>query len=196
MLCLVSLISLSTAPAHAETALQKHVAFFDRNNDGMITWSETYEGSVALGFGWKSGAMATLINGGLGNATGGSTFTVNVTNIHQGKHDNDTDAYDAEGNFSQVDYDRIFERYDYNRDNAISNNEFRALYAGRYETWSGSIVSQAEFGFLQDIAGITRKVNPSCWWWCDTETVISRSTLASFYDGSLFYVIAGESVPN
>ena len=38
--------------AHTEirnmTALQKHVSFFDRNKDGIITPSETFEGDLFL----------------------------------------------------------------------------------------------------------------------------------------------------
>jgi peroxygenase len=34
------------------TALQRHIAFFDRNNDGVVTPSDTWNGFRELGYGY------------------------------------------------------------------------------------------------------------------------------------------------
>ena len=55
---------------HELTPLQKHVAFFDRNKDGVIHPSETYEGFRAIGCGVALSAFsAVFINGLLGPKT-------------------------------------------------------------------------------------------------------------------------------
>ncbi|PKA62736.1 putative peroxygenase 7 [Apostasia shenzhenica] len=52
------------------TALQKHVAFFDRNKDGVIYPWETFQGFRAIGAGiGLSVAGAAFINGFLGPKT-------------------------------------------------------------------------------------------------------------------------------
>ena len=59
----LSLVSLTSINASARTALQKHVAFFDSADDGMITWTDTYDGCRALGFSIPTSAsLATAIN--------------------------------------------------------------------------------------------------------------------------------------
>ena len=202
----ISMVSLISTQASARTALQKHVAFFDRADDGMITWTDTYEGCRALGFSApKSAALATAINGGLGKSTGGTTFTINVANIHKGKHDSDTDIYDEEGNYVQKKFDALFDRFDTDNDNGISEDEFSVLYTRNYESATGSVISRFEFGLLMDIAGETRSTT-STWsacsyWWCPSYTsttsykVLTRSDLSGFYDGSLLYELAGEEAP-
>lgn len=202
----ISMVSLLSAQASARTALQKHVAFFDRADDGMITWTDTYEGCRALGFSMsKSAALATAINAGLGNSTGGTTFTINVDNIHKGKHDSDSDIYDDDGNYVQKKFDALFDRFDTDNDNGISEDEFSVLYTRNYESASGSVISRFEFGLLMDIAGETRTTS-STWsacsyWWCPSYTstssykVLTRTDLAGFYDGSLLYELAGEQAP-
>ncbi|TYJ05440.1 hypothetical protein E1A91_A12G164800v1 [Gossypium mustelinum] len=53
-----------------ENALQKHVAFFDRNNDGIIYPWETFQGFRAIGAGYLlSFISAFLINLGLSRKT-------------------------------------------------------------------------------------------------------------------------------
>ena len=95
---LILAIFLVAPQAQARTALQKHVDFFDRDLDGDIEWSETFEGCRALGIGTAtSGAFATAINAALGLSTGGSLFTVKTATIHQGMHGSDTGIYDAKG---------------------------------------------------------------------------------------------------
>jgi len=198
---------LMVAPqAQARTALQKHVDFFDRDLDGDIEWGETYEGCRALGIGTvTSSAFATAINAALGTSTGGTLFTVMTATIHQGMHGSDTGIYDANGHYVPSAFDALFSNYDSNRDALLDEAEFNNLYAGQYTDAGGSVASRAEFAVLFDVAGETRtrqKTWRACrYWWCPSHTynesyeVLSEKTMQSFYDGSLFYVIANEPVP-
>uniref|UniRef100_A0A8R7RDT1 EF-hand domain-containing protein n=1 Tax=Triticum urartu TaxID=4572 RepID=A0A8R7RDT1_TRIUA len=62
--------SMADVYNHELTPLQKHVAFFDRNKDGVIHPSETYEGFRAIGCGVALSAFsAVFINGLLGPKT-------------------------------------------------------------------------------------------------------------------------------
>ena len=121
-------LALSASPAHARTALQKHVDFFDRDLDGDIEWSETFEGCRALGISSvTSSAFATAINAALGTSTGGSLFTVKTATIHQGIHGSDTGIYDKKGNYVPEAFQALFTNYDRNRDDVLDEDEFDAL---------------------------------------------------------------------
>lgn len=200
------------APAshQAMTALQKHVHFFDRDNDGFITLSNTYDGLRALGFGSvASSGMAVAINGALGPSTGATwfaPFTINIGLIHHGKHGSDTGVYDAEGHYNANAFEAMFELYDSNEDAELSEEEFEDLYEGQYTDSSGSNASRAEFSILFQLASTTRtrseEVAYGDSWSSYTTTeevsyqVLTRETLESFYDGSLFYELAGEAIPD
>ena len=175
------------------SALQKHVDFFDRNNDGKITVGETQEGLVALGIGSvRAWAFATAINAGLGRVTGASWFsplTIYTDKIAKGKHPSDTDIYTEEGQFSASKFDELFLNYDLDGDNALSEVEFTNFINRNREDEGSSFASKAEFELLMEIAGEEGGSGAG------TIRVLSAETLASFYDGSLFYRIAGEPVP-
>ena len=191
--CLLSL------PALAErTALQKHADFFDGNGNNVITVSETYDGLRRLGIDpIRSSAFAVAINLGLGRSTGAAwyePYNVYLAAIEKGKHASDTDIYDDGGAFDTSRFDVIWKKYDLNGNKEISESELDALYSGQYETAAGSVASRAEFTVLMMVAGEERVISRG-WFWDETETVITRETLWSLYDGTLFYVIAGEPVP-
>ena len=196
-----SLAAFSAPAAAAErTALQKHADFFDVDGDGLIEWSETYARCRALGFSTVTASgLASAINLALGQTTGGSTWTIDTANIEAGIHGSDTGIYDADGHYNASAFGAIFSRYDGDGDGAISETEIDDLYAGQFTDLTGSVASKAEFGLLFDIAGETRSFEVPCSWWCDTytetEQVLTRETMVAFYDGSLFYTLAGLAVP-
>lgn len=85
------------------TALEKHVAFFDRNKDGILTPAESWEGFRAVGYGWFMSALGTfLVHFFLSYPTSDSWwpdpfFTIHLKNIHRCKHGSDTAVYDERG---------------------------------------------------------------------------------------------------
>ena len=190
---------VSTTTARAEntgsglSALQKHVMFFDRDHDGSIGVSETYAGLRALGIdAIRSSAFSLAINAGLGAATGAPWYaplTISVANIAKGKHASDTDIYDDNGDFNPAKFEQLFAIYDTDGDNALSAEEFEVFYVRNREDSASSVTSTFEFGLLLEIAGEERFIDGQF------TNVVTRETMARFYDGSLFFDIAGEPLP-
>lgn len=189
----LALFLLSTQ-ALAETALQKHVRFFDTNGDRKISMSETYNGFRRLGFGvYDSTKSSTLVNLILGYQLSESVVgwvwnlsAIELDRIHLGKHGSDTGCYDAEGNFVPARLEKMFELYDADKDLALSEPEIQKMLAGNYTDYIGNMGSKAEFGMLMKIAGEERS----------SDNVVVRAltkvTLNSFYEGDLFFEIAAK----
>ena len=72
---------------------------------------------------------------------------------------------------------------------AGSAPELDLFFEDHREDRSGSLTSRLEFGLLMQVAGEDRSIEGK------NETVLSRATMVQFYDGSLFFVLAGEEVP-
>ena len=175
------------------TALQKHVDFFDRNGDTKITLRETNEGFQALGFGKiRAGILAFGVNAGLApktRAPGDPKLTIDTNRIELGKHPSDTDIYDENGQFSAVKFEELFENYDLDQDNALSQKEIVNFRKRNKETFASSIGSKAEFDLLIEIAGEEQIIQGK------KTKVLTQQTMTDFYDGNLFYRIAGEPLP-
>jgi len=105
-----------------------------------------------------------------------------VSHIHAGKHGSDTGVYDERGRFVQRRFDRLFARYDGDRDGALDGEELARLFAGNRTDLLGHLGSAAEFGLLLHVAGEDRK----------GRKVLTRQRLKRFYNGSLFYQLADE----
>uniref|UniRef100_A0A0E0A7R6 EF-hand domain-containing protein n=1 Tax=Oryza glumipatula TaxID=40148 RepID=A0A0E0A7R6_9ORYZ len=90
------------------TALQKHVSFFDRNKDGVITPSETIEGVVAIGCDFAFARdLAASVHAGLGPKTSPKDaplphLSIYINNIYRGMHRSDTGALDAKGRAAAI----------------------------------------------------------------------------------------------
>lgn len=87
------------------TVLEKHCAFFDRDNDGVIWPLDTFLGFYALGFGLVLSVIATFIihfsfswisKGGL---LPDPFFRFYIQNAYKCKHGSDSATYDTEGRF-------------------------------------------------------------------------------------------------
>lgn len=180
--------TVARPPVAERPALQKHVDFFDRNGDGQTQVWETYGGLRALGVGRATSALAApVINGALAYKTGAPWYrplTVQNANIHQGKHDGDTDIYDEKGQFVQANFDRMFDLHDKDKDGALNETEIHDMLVAN---GNGNIHpgAKAEFGLLMKVAGEDRPDG----------RVLTRQVMSQFYDGSLFYVLAGEKIP-
>ena len=108
---------LSKAP-HL-TPLQRHVAFWDSNGDGIITTREVYTGFRSLGFSAPFSLAGLLINLFFSYPTclGHSYirdpwFRIYIDSIHKAKHGSDTGIYDSDGNVREPLFYETFDKLD------------------------------------------------------------------------------------
>ncbi len=171
------------------TALQQHVAFWDRNNDGIITTFEIYSGFRDLGFCVLFSLGGLLINLFFSYPTrlGHSylpdpLFRIYIDSIHKAKHGSDTGAYDSDGNVRLALFNEIFDQLDDTGTGSlgvkdllrlISRNRVAADPAG----WS--------FAFVE-------------WWttWLllQKKGRVWKEDLRQAYDGTLFWRIRDENM--
>ncbi|CAM0944325.1 unnamed protein product [Alopecurus aequalis] len=170
------------------TALQQHVAFFDTDKDGIVTYSETQAGLRAIGLGAVTAtAAAALINGAIGpktrpdNATT-SRMDIYIENIQKGIHGSDTGSYDAQGRFVQAKFDAIFTTYAKAEPNALNQTELEDMrHANRVSNdFQGWAASKAEWDMLYSLAK-------------DKDGFLQKDTARAVYDGSLFVTLANKN---
>jgi len=111
-------------PKEKMTALQRHVAFFDLNNDGLITCRETFSAFRKLGFNIFLCILAPfLFNLPLAWWTSDSwwpTLTIRIKNIHKVKHGSDSQVYDHNGNFNEERFEAMWATFDTDGDGYLS----------------------------------------------------------------------------
>ncbi|CAN6164383.1 unnamed protein product [Urochloa humidicola] len=165
------------------TPLQRHVAFFDRNKDGIIYPAETYEGFRAIGAGVVLSAVSSVfINGGLGpktipenEKTSPFKLPIYVKNIHKGKHGSDSGVYDANGRFDPKKFEEIFKKNAHTRPDALSGKELQGLLQSNREPkdfkgWLGGFTEWKVLYYLCK----------------DKDGFLHKDTVRAVYDGTLF----------
>ncbi|KAJ1698860.1 hypothetical protein LUZ63_007372 [Rhynchospora breviuscula] len=163
------------------TPLQKHVAFFDRNKDGLIYPWETFQGMRAIGAGIGLSTVAAMfINGALGPKTRPGKFPsllfpIYVENISRGKHTSDSGVYDSEGRFVPEKFEEIFKKYAKTKAVALSEKELDDMLLGNKEPKDskGHFAGKTEWKVLYLLAK-------------DKDGFLSKDTIKGVYDGSLF----------
>ncbi|CAM8948115.1 unnamed protein product [Rhodiola kirilowii] len=163
------------------TALKKHVAFFDRNHDGVIYPRETYQGFRAIGCGVALSAIsAVLINSALSKKTRpGKGFSmslpIEIDNIKFAKHGSDSGVYNTEGRFVPSKFDLIFARHANTNPNALTASELQELLKANREPkdYRGWVAAWTEWKILYSLCK-------------DTEGMLHKDTIRAVYDGSLF----------
>ncbi|XP_047057220.1 probable peroxygenase 5 [Lolium rigidum] len=168
---------------HELTPLQKHVAFFDRNKDGVIYPAETYQGFRAIGCGVALSAFsAVFINGLLGPKTVPENmkapafkFPIYVKHIHKGKHGSDSGVYDAQGRFVPEKFEEIFKKHAHTRPDALTGKELNELLQANREPndMKGRVGGFTEWKVLYSLCK-------------DKEGFLHKETVRAVYDGSLF----------
>ncbi|KAF9587048.1 hypothetical protein IFM89_039734 [Coptis chinensis] len=161
--------------------LQKHVSFFDRNNDGVIYPWETYQGFRAIGCGMAlSTTGAIFINLGLSQKTRpgkfpSPLFPIEIKNITRGKHGSDSGVYDAEGRFVPSKFEEIFRKHSHANSNALTSEELLGmLKANRNpKDYGGWLASWTEWKILYLLCK-------------DKDGLLHKETVRAVYDGSLF----------
>ncbi|GJS72154.1 caleosin-related, EF-hand domain pair containing protein [Tanacetum coccineum] len=171
-----------------ENVLRKHVAFFDRNNDGVIYPWETFQGFRAIGCGYLlSSVAAFFINVGLSGKTQPGKkcpnlfFPIYIENIHMAKHGSDSGVYDNHGRFVPSKFEEIFVKYARTNSDALTANELDEFVKGNREPkdYGGWIGGLSEWKILYYLAK-------------DKKGLLKKETVRAVYDGSLFEKMALE----
>ncbi|KAK1413713.1 hypothetical protein QVD17_35491 [Tagetes erecta] len=173
-----------------QNVLQKHVSFFDRNNDGVIYPWETFKGFRAIGSGiLLSSVAAVFINVGLSGKTRPGKkwpnlrFPIYVENIKMAKHGSDSGVYDAHGRFVPSKFEEIFHKYARTRPDALTSDELNEFVKGNREPkdYGGWIGGLSEWKILYYLAK-------------DKDGFLKKDTIKAVYDGSLFEKMAAEKI--
>lgn len=176
-----------------DTALQRHVSFFDDNGDRSIDVAECTRGLKALGLPVGAAeAAALVIVAPLSFMTRGSllAMSIDIENIQKGKHDSDTGILDKRGRFNARRFDKVFGAHsavDRNGDRVFTAAEITRMVIANRETLLGALVSLAEWQLLLMIAADTEAVDGD-----KSAPALSVARIKSFFDGTLFYRIAKE----
>ncbi|KAL3635950.1 putative peroxygenase 4 [Castilleja foliolosa] len=161
--------------------LKKHVMFFDRNHDGVIYPSETFEGFRAIGCGvLLSSVAAVFINLGLsGKTRPGKHFSIHfpieVENIKLAKHGSDSGVYDKEGRFVSSKFEEIFAKHAQTHPGALTSNELKNLLKSNREQkdYGGWLAAFTEWKILYHLCK-------------DENGLLHKDVIRAAYDGSLF----------
>ncbi|XXG51159.1 hypothetical protein AAC387_Pa02g4993 [Persea americana] len=165
-----------------QSALQKHVAFFDRNKDGIVYPSETFKGFRAIGCGVILSTAASLfINMGFSSSTlpkgkkAFPRFPIYVENIHKAKHGSDSGVYDTQGRFVPSKFEDIFCKHAHSNKDSLTSQELNEmLKANRTpKDNAGRLASLAEWKILFFLCK-------------DKNGLLQKDTVRAVYDGSLF----------
>ncbi|KAL1194126.1 putative peroxygenase 7 [Cardamine amara subsp. amara] len=164
-----------------KTALEKHVAFFDRNGDGVVYPWETYQGFRALGTGRiVSAFVGIFINLGLSRKTRpgkefSPLFPIEVKNSRFGIHGSDTDVYDKDGRFVESKFEEIFKKHAHTHKDALTSKEIQNLLKTNREPndYRGWLSAFLEWKILHDLGK-------------DKNGLLTKDTVRGVYDGSLF----------
>ncbi|KAI3763723.1 hypothetical protein L2E82_13718 [Cichorium intybus] len=179
----------SKAPIESdENVLQKHVAFFDRNNDGVIYPWETFQGFRAIGSGILLSSVAALfINMGLSGKTRPGKkfpnllFPIEIQNINMAKHGSDSGVYDTHGRFVPSKFEEIFEKYARSNSDGLTADELKEFIKGNREPkdYGGWIGGLSEWKILYYLGK-------------DEKGLLRKDVVRGVYDGSLFHKMVEE----
>ncbi len=183
---------MSPPPAEP-TALERHVAYFDRDRDGKIRLGESVRAIHDLGVGWElSILLALIIHVFLGPITSrGPRLTIDISSISRGVHAGDTGIFDKEGRFAAAVFDQLWEEtLGAERANAVDASITKAellrfMKAHGEQSAVGGWFSWAEASILFCVGSDAyREVDGKL------AAALSRRRLRGFYGGTLLHSIA------
>ncbi|XP_041014780.1 probable peroxygenase 4 [Juglans microcarpa x Juglans regia] len=164
-----------------QNVLQKHVAFFDRNHDGLVYPWETFRGFRAIGSGiLLSSVAAFFINFSLSRSTRPGKFPsllfpIEVNNVQRAKHGSDSGVYDTEGRFVPLKFEEIFSKHAHTHPNSLTSDELmEMLKANRVpKDYGGWLASWTEWKVLYILCK-------------DKNGLLQKEKIKAAYDGTLF----------
>ncbi|TRM57393.1 Caleosin [Schizophyllum amplum] len=172
-------------------SLQAHVAFFDRDGDGVIAPWDTYRGFRDIGFGLLLALNgAFLIHLTLSYLTYGTLlpdplFRIRVKHIHKGTHGSSSGAYTSRGRFDRARFDNTFNLY-------TTAPHTHITLAETMQMVHGNVNAYDVFGVLANLSE-----------WLTAYLVIwpadgrmAKEDILGIYDGSYFYKVSGRKPPS
>ncbi|KAK1387054.1 Peroxygenase [Heracleum sosnowskyi] len=164
-----------------QNILQKHVAFFDQNNDGIVYPWETFKGFREIGCGvLLSSAAALFINTGLSAKTRpgkcpSMLFPIEIKNIQKAKHGSDTGVYDSHGRFIASRFEELFRKHAHTNPGYLTSDELMGMLKENRDPkdYVGWVASYSEWKILYMLCK-------------DNNGVLTKDTVRAVYDGSLF----------
>lgn len=171
--------------ASNRSVLQQHVDFFDTDHDGLIYPIDTYKGFHKIGFNPFLSFFAIFVIHGTFSYPSQPTwvpdplFSLNTANMHRTKHGSDSETYDTEGRYNAEKFEEIFSKFDSSGRGGLYWKDMWAMIKHYRNVWdfTGWTAMFLEWGALWLIAA-------------DKEGFVSKETIRSQYDGSLWYKLA------
>lgn len=167
------------------TALQQHVLFWDRDNDGIIRPWDVYTGFRELGFNvlFSLGSLLIPLFFSYPTTLGHSWFPdpyfrIFVGSIHKAKHGSDTGIFDIDGHFHADQFDALFDRWDEAQCGGLTADEVWRMWktnrcAADPAGWS--------FAFMEMW---------TTWLLLQKDGRVWKDDLRGCYDGTLFWTIS------
>ncbi len=168
-----------------KTPLQRHCAFFDRDQDGVISMTDTFRGLRALGYNWMFCLLGVaFIHLTMSYQTSPSwipslSMPIYLDRIERCRHGSSTKAYDYEGNVvSYPAVQSVFTRFDHENKGGLNVSELAWMIWNLRDSYD-------LFGWIMSAA-----------WWialfvmaADKRGILSQEVMLSQYDGSIFYAL-------
>ena len=184
------------AVATTQSALQRHVAFFDPEATGRVTLGQTWAGLGRLGVSLFYRLLLTpIINGFLGYLTQRRvSFVIVVAKIADGKHPFDTGSFGDDGAIDESALAKLVAIAEPSGTGGVTAKEMRALILargnrrpamGKLAGTLGSWFSGKEVRLLFCIAADTTKTEDG-----HVVPAITPRTLRRLYEGRLFHLLA------
>src|ERR1700761_9604255 len=167
------------------TALQQHVLFWDRDNDGIIHPWDVYTGFRELGFNIPFSIGSLLIPIFFSYPTGlarswfpAPLFRIYVGSIHKAKHGSDSGIFDLDGHFHAERFEAMFERWDVDRCGGLSAEQMWAM-------WKKNRLAADVAGWCFAFMELW-----TTWLLLQKDGRVWKDDLRACYDGTLFWKIS------
>lgn len=177
---------------YMKTALQRHCAFFDRDQDGIISMTDTFKSLRILGFNWLFALAGMLfIHITMSYQTSPSwipswRMPIYLERINRCRHGSSSKVYDFEGNVVSIPaVQNLLVRFDTERRGGLNAAELVWMIWNLRDSYDffGWIMSAVWWSALYLLAA-------------DKRGILSQEAIIAQYDGSLFYMLEAQNLKN